>query len=81
MPRNWQHIEDYLDRLAQDVYPEPITKNHRAITIKSFRRFVLPHRAGAAPTEPPHQLSSDVAELGREVRMDEEDVHEGRPRV
>jgi ubiquinone/menaquinone biosynthesis C-methylase UbiE len=42
MPRNWEHLEQYLDLLADQVYAEAITKSHRLITARSFERFVLP---------------------------------------
>ncbi|MCI0457148.1 MAG: class I SAM-dependent methyltransferase [Gemmataceae bacterium] len=44
MERNWIHINEYLDRLARDVYPEPVTTNHRNITRRSFVRYVIPHK-------------------------------------
>ena len=44
MTRNWKYIEEYLDRLAGDVYAEPISKNHKAITRKAFNRYVVSHK-------------------------------------
>jgi SAM-dependent methyltransferase len=48
MNRNWTHIEGYLNRLARDVYPEPVTSNHKELTHKSFHRFVLPQKDNIA---------------------------------
>src|SRR5262245_5315045 len=48
MNRNWTHIEGYLNRLARDVYPEPVTSNHKEFTHKSFHRFVLPQKDNIA---------------------------------
>ena len=45
MVRDWKYIEEYLDRLAGEVYAEPITKNHRAITRKAFSRYVAPNKS------------------------------------
>lgn len=42
--RNYERIDEYLDLLKRDVYPEPESPNHDEVTQKVFDLFIVPNR-------------------------------------
>lgn len=42
--RNYNNINDYLNMLERDIYPETEMRQHEEITEKIFHNFIAPHK-------------------------------------
>jgi len=42
--RNYERLDQYLDLLQRDVYPEAESSSHDEITQKVFEVFIVPNR-------------------------------------